>query len=65
MEFVNLSAWYALLVEQLLKAEFTLREILEETSALFPDSTQEELSTYTIRFLQDMQQKQFVLGFKP
>lgn len=65
VEFVNLSAWYALLVEQLLKAEFTLREILEETSALFPDSTQEELSTYTIRFLQDMQQKQFVLGFKP
>jgi hypothetical protein len=63
VEFVNLSGWYALVVEQLLKAEFTLQEILEEAGSLFPETAPKELSEYTVQFLKDMQEKQFVLGF--
>ncbi len=64
VEFVNLSGLYAIVVEQLLNAEYTLQEILDETASLFPDTEKNQLIEYTVNFLNEMKQKQFILGFK-
>jgi len=64
VQFTDLSVWYALLIEQIHKNKFTLTQLLDETPAIFGKVDVENLKHETIKFIQQMQQKGFVIGFK-
>lgn len=64
VQFMDLSVWYALVIEQLSKSEVTLTDLLNEAPKLFGEIDIEVLTESTMQFVEDLKSKQFVLGYK-
>ncbi len=64
IQFIDLSAWYALVVEQLVSQELTLKELLDEAPKLFGDIDRERLMETTLTFIEELRTRNFILGFK-
>lgn len=64
VKFMDVSVWFALVVEQLSKAEITLKELIQEAPKLFGNVNVEELTRTTLTFVKDLTNKGFVLGYK-
>ncbi len=63
VEFIDLSFWLALVLEQLAQNK-TLKELMDNAGELFPNIEPAELQHQTIKFLEILQNKQFIPGFK-
>jgi hypothetical protein len=64
VQFIDISVWYALVIEQLSLGTIKLIDLLNEAPKLFGDINLEELTTSTVGFLEDLKKRKFVLGFK-
>jgi len=64
IQFMDLSVWFALLVEQFAKEQTCLRELLDEAPALFGSIDLDALSQATLAFMEQLRHKQGILGFR-
>lgn len=64
IQFVDLSVWYAFLVEQISLNEVTVSELLDYAPQLFGTIPLDELKTSTEQFIQSMIEKKFIAEIK-
>lgn len=64
IQFVDLSVWYAFLVEQISLNNATITELLEYAPQLFGSVATDELKASTTLFIQSMIEKKFVTEIK-
>lgn len=62
IQFVNLSALYAYLIENIAQEEKTLEQILSDTLVIFGINDAELLQKEALRFINDLHKKGFILG---
>ena len=63
VQFINLSFFFAWLIEKLNGSDETLNDLLTDAEKIF-GIEKEILLNNTLPFLEDLKQKQFILGFK-
>ncbi len=63
VQFIDISVWFALVIEQLHAGNLTLKTLLNEAPQLFGDIDIEELTKTTLAFITDLRDKKFVLGY--
>lgn len=61
IQFVDISVWFALVIEQLSIGKITLMDLLGSIANLLDEK---EFINSTIEFIIDLRRKQFILGFK-
>jgi uncharacterized protein len=64
VQFIDLSPWYALVIEQLGSQEITLKTLIDEAPNLFGDIDLEDLTETTYAFISELRARDFILGFK-
>ncbi len=64
IQFVDLSVWFALVIEQLATGTITLHNLLLEAKNFFGEIDIEELKDSTLNFLNELKTGGFVLGMK-
>jgi hypothetical protein len=64
VQFVDLSIWFALVIDVLNKGEIALNDLLNEAPNYFGEIKMNDLTESTIDFINDLKKKEFVLGFK-
>jgi hypothetical protein len=63
VQFIDISVWFALVIEQLIIGNVTLKILLNEAPKLFGDIDVQELTKTTLAFITDLMDKKFVLGY--
>jgi hypothetical protein len=63
VQFMDISVWFALVIEQLHIGNLTLKTLLNEAPQLFGDIDVKELTKTTLAFITDLKEKKFVLGY--
>jgi hypothetical protein len=64
VQFIELSFWYALLIEQVHQHHCSIADIAAEVLPLMGNVDHDQLKLNTIAFIKEMKEKEFVLGFK-
>ena len=64
VQFVDLSLWYAIVIEQIGSQEIVLKDLLKEAPNLFGAINIEDLTKTTFAFIRELQARKFILGFK-
>ena len=64
VQFLDISVWFAFLLEQIHLQQKTVAELIQEALTLFGEIDLQALKTNTLLFLEDLQQKEFIIGFK-
>ena len=64
VQFMDLSIWFALVIEQLNNGEVHLQVLLNEAPNLFGNINIDDLTSSTVSFINDLLQKKFILGFE-
>jgi hypothetical protein len=62
IQFVDLSVWYAFLIEQISQNEVTVNELLEYAPQLFGNISISDLSASTHTFIQSMIDRKFIIS---
>jgi len=62
VQFMDLSVWFALVVEQLNKGELSVNALLKEATGIFGEIDLEELSKTTLAFTNELRNRNFILG---
>ena len=62
VQFMDLSVWFALVVEQLNKGELSLNTLINEAPAIFGEIDLKELTKTTFAFIDDLGNRHFILG---
>ena len=65
VEFISLSAFYALVIELLSKGIYTLPEMIEEVRKILMKDHIKDLDININHFVVELKRKKFILGFKP
>lgn len=63
IQFMEISVWYALMIEQFSKGNISLTKLLEEAPKIFGEIKIEELKLSSIDFINHLKERGFVLGF--
>lgn len=64
VQFVDISLWYAIVIEQTATQEIVLKDLLKEAPDLFDTINMEDLTETTLAFIRELQARKFILGFK-
>lgn len=64
IQFVDLSVWYAFLIEQISLNEITVTELLDYAPQLFGTASVDELKSSTELFIRSMIEKKFITALK-
>jgi len=64
VQFIDLSLWYALVIEQIGSQEIVLKDLLKEAPNLFGTINMEHLTETTSAFVKELRTRKFILGFK-
>ena len=64
IQFMDISIWFAFIIEQLSKSEFSLIELITESQPLLGEINLEELKNTTLLFLEELKTKELLVGFK-
>lgn len=62
VQFVDVSVWFAFMIEQIHHNEMTIKDLLEMAPEIFGNVSVEELKQSSITFIQSMIEKQFVIA---
>jgi hypothetical protein len=63
VQFMDISVWFALLIEQISKNGFSLKSLLSEAPEIFGNIDLTMLTKTTIEFINDLKSRNFVLGY--
>lgn len=63
IQFMEISVWHALMIEQFSQANVSLEKLLKEAPKIFGKIDVEELKMSSIHFLNHLKEKSFVLGY--
>ncbi|MBS1650603.1 MAG: putative DNA-binding domain-containing protein [Bacteroidetes bacterium] len=63
IQFMEISIWYAFLIEQFSQRKVSLEKLLIEAPKIFGNINMEELKVSSIHFLNYLKEKSFVLGY--
>ena len=64
VQFMDLSVWYALLIEQVALQAVSVNDLIAEAPAIFGPVNLKELTDTTLQFMQTLRAKHFIQGFK-
>lgn len=64
VQFIDLSVWFAIVVEQISLPKITLQELIEQAQNLFGTINLEHLTVETLGFLEELYKRRFLLGFR-
>jgi hypothetical protein len=64
IQFIDLSVWYAFIIEQISQQEISIAELMNYVPQLFGNVSTEELKTNTELFMQSMIDKKFIIEIK-
>lgn len=64
IQFMEISVWHAIMIEQFSQGNITLTDLLLEAPSIFDKIDIKELTDSSLKFLEEMKEKSFVLGYK-
>lgn len=64
VQFMDLSIWCALVIEQLVSQKVTMKDLFDQAPALFGEINLNELKETTFTFIKELRSRSFILGFK-
>ena len=64
VQFIDLSVWFAIVVEQITTQKLNLQDLITQAPTLFGNINLEHLKVETLNFLEEMRKQHFLLGFK-
>lgn len=64
IQFLDISIWFAIMLEQLYTQQKTVEELLLEAPAIFGEIDCIALRKNTLIFLEDLRDRKFIIGFK-
>lgn len=64
VQFIDLSVWFAIVIEQISSQKIVLRDLISQAPAIFGSINLEHLTVETLNFLEELRKARFLLGFK-
>lgn len=64
VQFIDLSIWFAVMIEQINLQKATLQDLINQAPDLFGSLNLEHLTVETLNFLEELRKRRFLLGFR-
>jgi len=64
VQFIDLSVWYALIIEQITTQDVTVQNLINEAPKFFGELKMNDFTKKTLLFLEELRTRKLIIGFK-